>query len=841
VKSDTTTARPAGEDAPRTVSRLAETLLVGGGLVGLALILFARWLRAGDEVPLGGDVAIHGQLAGFFARHLREGHVPLWNPHVFSGMPALGNPNAMGLYLTTALAMVLPLPQAMTAATVLHVVLVGAFVYLWTRHQDLHALGCFLAAVMVGFGAPFIARLYPGHLSALVAMTWVPLSLLAVDHLLERPSLGWMVAGALSLALQALGGHSQYFCYGLLAVGLYALPRLVRAPGRAVALLSMGVLGLALASPQLIPIVAAGLEGSRAAKLPYELAAEYAMRPSDVVTAIVPAFFGHLAGTTYWGNWNFWEITPFVGVVGLALAVNGAFHGDHPRRRASISLAVFFLFLALGGGTPVFRILYEYVPPFDRFRAPGRALFFFSLFAAMLAAIGFDALVRERRSGRALRATMGALAIALLAAAGWVNHASSVGPVATFRADVMRALDLPADAREPEIAKLAGGDPERSRRLELLGSARDAMSREGERPSVETVRAYRHALADAMSINAWQALRVAMVPAGRPRGFEEWADPITGERTGRVAALAMLVAAGTAGVTALLLGGPRSAYGLVVLGVAELVCFAALQRQSFDMRILHDADVDRFLLEHPGDYRVYNELRGNSAMLSGAHDIWGYDPLVPARYAELMAHLAHLERRGPSDFINALPSLHPAHRMLRLKYAFVGPSGRLTTYGPPQVPEPMPHVALLGAYTVATDAQDVLRQVATPGWDPTRTVVLESEPRPRPEPHPSPGSARVVESSTDALTIEADLVAPAILLVTDAYSTYWRARALEGSSQSDYAVLPADYVLRAVPLGAGHHRIRMEYSPPYFRLGVWLSVAALAVLALAAGRSILAA
>jgi hypothetical protein len=623
-----------------------------------------------------------------------------------------------------------------------------------------------------------------------------------------------------------LGGHSQYFCYGLLAAGLYALPRLVRAPGRAVALLAMVIAGTALAAAQLVPVVAAGLEGSRAARLPYELAAEYAMVPSDALAAIVPNFFGHLAGTPYWGNWNFWETSPFVGVVGLALA------------------AVFFL-LALGDTTPAFRALYELVPPFDRFRASGRALFVFSLFAAMLAAIGFDDLLRARRPACPVVATMGVLAIGLLAGAAWVRHESSAGPVTTFRADVTRVLDLPVDAREPEIARLAGADEARSRAIRRLGEARDAVSREGRRVSVETERAYRTALADAMSINAWQALRAALAPNARPRRIEDWADPVAGERAGGVAAVALLVAALTIAGAALLMrracSSPRAAYGLALIGVAELTSFAALQRTSFDMGILRDAGVDRFVLEHPGDYRIYNGFRGNSAMLGDAQDVWGYDPLVPARYAELVAHLVGQERRGASDFFNALPRLHPALRMLRLRYAFIGGGDRLEIIGPPVLPEPMPHVALLGAYTVAADAQDVLRQVATPGWDPTRTAVLESEPRPRPEPHLDPGAARVVESSTDALTIEADLVAPAILLVTDAYSTYWRARALEGSSQSAYEVLPADYVLRAVPLGAGHHRMRMEYSPPHFRLAVWVSLAALALLALAAGRSMLAA
>ncbi len=820
---------------------------MSGGLLGLNLLLFAGVVPlSGDEVPIGADVAIHGQLAEFVARHLLAGQVPLWNPHIFSGMPALGNPNAMSLYLTTPLAMVLSLPWAMTVATVLHVFLAGVFVYLWMRHQGLDAAGCFLAAAMVCFGAPFFARLHPGHLSAIVAMAWVPLTLLAVDHLLERPSsLGWIILGALSVALQALGGHSQYFCYGLLAAGLYALPRLVRAPGRAVALLAMGVGGLALASAQLIPVVAAGLEGSRAAKLPYELAAEYSLSPADALTAIAPGFFGHLAGTTYWGNWNFSEVSPFIGVVGLTFAANGALYGDHPRRWVAIALAAFFFLLALGDTTPVFRALYEFVPPFDRFRASGRALFFLAIFAAMLAAIGFDALVRDRRAGRALLATMGVLSVALLVGAGAVNHASSVGPITTFRADVSGMLDLSGGAREIEIVKLAGGDTERSRRLQLLGVARDAMLGEGKRARLETVRAYRKALVDAMSINAWQTLRAAMVPNRRPQRIEDWADPTTGKRVAGVASLALLVAALITGLTALLLRRARSswtaAYGLVLLGVAELTCVAAAQRRNFATGILRDTEVDRFLLEHPGDYRIYNELRGNSAMLSGARDIWGYDPLVPARYAELMAFLGQVQRRGPSDFMNALPRLHPAHRMLRLKYAFIGSSGQLTFYGPPRLPEPMPHVALLSVYTIAADAQEALRQVATPGWDPARSVILETEPRPRPEPHPNPGSVRIAESSTDQLTIEADLIAPAILLVTDAYSTYWSAQALEGSTQSDYQVLPANYVLRAVPLGAGHHRMRMEYSPPYFRLGIWLSLTAFAGLTVAGGGCLVAA
>jgi uncharacterized membrane protein YfhO len=85
----------------------------------------------------------------------------------------------------------------------------------------------------------------------------------------------------------------------------------------------------------------------------------------------------------------------------------------------------------------------------------------------------------------------------------------------------------------------------------------------------------------------------------------------------------------------------------------------------------------------------------------------------------------------------------------------------------------------------------------------------------------------VVAESTDFLDIKADLRSPALLLVTDGYSAGWRAAPLEPGPQARYDVLPADYVLRAIPLAAGRHHLRLEYSPSAFRVGRWISAASL--------------
>ena len=91
-----------------------------------------------------------------------------------------------------------------------------------------------------------------------------------------------------------------------------------------------------------------------------------------------------------------------------------------------------------------------------------------------------------------------------------------------------------------------------------------------------------------------------------------------------------------------------------------------------------------------------------------------------------------------------------------------------------------------------------------------------------------PGEARLVQETTDALTIEADLRAPAILLVTDTYSDGWHARSLlpdrGDGDQTRYQVLPADYCLRGIPLDKGHHKILLEYRPLAYVVGKWVSL-----------------
>lgn len=136
----------------------------------------------------------------------------------------------------------------------------------------------------------------------------------------------------------------------------------------------------------------------------------------------------------------------------------------------------------------------------------------------------------------------------------------------------------------------------------------------------------------------------------------------------------------------------------------------------------------------------------------------------------------------------------------------------------------MPQFALLKQFRVIPQQKEMFAAIADLKFEPGQEVLLETAPNPAPDPRGGAGEVKLRQAASDFLEIEADLPAPAILLITDSYTPGWKARALPGSSQSEYSLLPADYCLRAVPLGAGHHELRVEYTSTAFRVGTWVSL-----------------
>ncbi len=230
-------------------------------------------------------------------------------------------------------------------------------------------------------------------------------------------------------------------------------------------------------------------------------------------------------------------------------------------------------------------------------------------------------------------------------------------------------------------------------------------------------------------------------------------------------------------------------------------------------------NIAAYITQHPGDYRVWIGLHTNNGFLFGARDLWGNNPTVLRRYAEFMTWTQGDDPDHATQYVN-MNRIGPLYAMLRFRYAFVPEPDSLHVVE--SKTPPLPHVLLVPDWKREDNRDAIFAAMSDPAFDPAKTLLLEGDPTPKPEPGAN-GSAKIVSETPDELDIEADTDKPSILLITDLYAHGWRAEALPGSAQTSYDLMPADYILRAIPLQAGHHKLRVIYAPVAFPIGVAVS------------------
>ncbi len=740
-------------------------------LAGLSLLMFFDVFLDADVLlsQLGADLS--GQFLAwreFGFSQLRSGHLALWNPYVFSGAPYVGGFQSGMFYPPNLLHLILPTNMAINALIALHIFLTGAFMYLWARRRGLVRLAAITSGALLMFcGAGFL-HIYAGHLPNLCVMPWVPLLFLSIDGYFDTRQLKWLLLGMATTTMLMLAGHPQYVFFTGVAAGIYVCLRLVREPKRAsvaAGLLVMVLGAVALSAVQLWTGFDAASESVRSRGLPYSFAAIYSFPPENLLTLLVPGFFGDLSSFPYWGRWFLWEMCLFFGITGLVLAIYGAYRGNPQRKMLALPMALILVVLALGSYLPLFKWLYDYVPGFNLFRGQSKFVWQASVFLTLLAGIGLDALLRQTSSAQASNRLVwpvlgGATALLIASLALPLGLGTGSGDHSWWQGIIANMMST----RESFIEPVAVQDAEF-----LLRSI----------------------------------------------------DHAAGE---------LFKAAAVMGVLAGLLYGARRArwplYGLAVLAILEVFAFSHAARATFDRAQTRMPELERIrALDPSGDYRIFNQRLPNSGVLTKVPDIWGDDPSVSLRYAEFMAHTQHQSPDSATQDIQ-IGEMSKLLRMLRLKYVLPYKNGQAVPTL--TLPSPMVRAQLMDRVQVVQGRDNIFKAMDAEDFDPTQTVILEAAPPVALNPGVAhKGMVRILSSSTDATVFQVDLPAPAVLLVTDVWSKNWHAQALEGSTQSSYSVMPANYTLIGIPLAAGHHHFQLAYTPAAFQIGKWVSIVSL--------------
>ena len=152
----------------------------------------------------------------FYWRHfgftsLARGEIPLWNPYIFSGTPYVAGTQSALFYPLNVLYFLFDTPFAINLSVTIHCFLASLFTYLFARYIDICRSGAVLAALSFTYGAAYFFHIYPGHLSNLCTMIWMPLIMMGLEALARTKQMRYAVWSGIALAVQFLAGHPQYF------------------------------------------------------------------------------------------------------------------------------------------------------------------------------------------------------------------------------------------------------------------------------------------------------------------------------------------------------------------------------------------------------------------------------------------------------------------------------------------------------------------------------------------------------------------------------------------------------------------------------------------------------
>jgi hypothetical protein len=725
-----------------------------------ALLPLAAVLGSGRTLVWRDSGRLFGPLRHLVVEALRDGRLPLWNPHEGLGVPIFAQLMHGALHPVSLLAAALAPRSGMDLLVVAHVLLAALGATALAR--EIGAPPPAAAAGGLAYGLSGYVLGMSGILQYLAAAGTAPWTVAA----LRAAGRGARLSGpavALLVAASALAGDPQWTLVAT-ALGLALALEAGGPRGLWRALLGVAV-GAALSGVQLLPTWAHLGEARRQAGLSGIERQMWALSPWRIPELVAPGFFGGFPGRdadapvfARLGGPSEYQApfvqSVFVGAITLALALAGA----RASRAARIlsGAALLLLWIALGTHLGADQLLAG-VPVWGAFRYAEKLTGPLALCLALLAALGAARLVERPPPWNWPAAAGGALAAFAAALAIWPGTADP-GVGALVRARLASGL----------VHAVAG--------LWLLALLVGLAAR------LPPVRRALPALTAGLVLVQGLAAAPFALHAGARGAIEE-----------------------------------RPLQALRALGGLPRIAVAA---QAAVKKVEVDFDEAEWL--EAVQSRMGEASFNVSGRIDQVATYTGLEPRRHAAVAGVLrrefgpAHWAAWRRFSLSHVVvNEGAAFEPEQAML----ARLATQGGLPVLEDPwgftvwQVPHRPWAFFAERAVSVGSEEEARRAMVELMGAPDGREVVLEG-------PIPaslSTGRVLAAERGPESLRIEAEADGDGLLVVNDAFWPGWEAT-VDGRP---VAILPADGLVRAVPWPRGRHVLAMRYAPPEVRAG-WL-------------------
>lgn len=741
---------------------------------------------------------------------LKEGIYPLWNPYIFSGMPSFASLSSAPLvnildsalqYAIEGIRLIFPLTPFIRI--ILNYVLFGMLVYLLLISLKVNRYASLFSAIAICFIPQYVAFTAFGHNTKFLSLVLIPLIFWSVNRLLNKRNLFYFALTALAMGFQLLRAHVQVCYYTYLFIGIYFIYYVIfeykdtkkfnNALKGLGLLVGAGIVALMLSAVMYVSIyeyshfsIRGG--GGAAGGLDYDYASSWSFSPWEMVTFIIPSFFG-FGGATYWGKMPFTDYPLYMGIVVLFLAIL-AFVIKRDRYVIFFGvIAIFSLLVSFGKHLPIlYNPMFEFLPFFNKFRVPSMIHILLDLIMVILAGVSLSHLINLKEVGDKIKLprktkdirnyfyVFGSIAILFMLFVvlgkstifGWMSTAA-------------RPLDLNAQ----QVA-------------------------------------YKLVLTDT----------VAMLFLLGITGFLTLYFLNSKMKSNMFVIVLMLVL-------------------IVDLWVVDYKIIdpkPAMQEESFFSK---SEEVD-FLQNRQGPFRIFpikvgqpGEQPDNWWMYYKLENIYGYHAAKIKIYQETMDALQFpqsyfvkfLKRENNQTMLN--PNMHEIQQdllvghqvflnMLNCKYLIsaypIPDTSCQAIYRGSQFifenKHALPRAFFVDTILIKQSKDEILNFIKSGKFDPAKAAILEEAPEFEIQ-SGRENEVHVVSRDIHHIRLDASVAAPALMVLSEIYyPAGWNAY-VDGELTKIYKT---NYILRSIFLQPGKHQIEFRFEPSSFKLGLWISV-----------------
>jgi len=753
------------------------------------VVWFSHEMVWDGKIPFFRDLGVYFYPLRFsLAQSYQAGELPLWDRHMSMGFPLLADFQSGAFYPPHLFYLILPFFAAIRATFLFHYIVAATGSYMLCRRWDFSPYLALIGAALFVFGGTIISL--TNLLNHFQTAIWLPWALFFWEKALYSQSWKDFLLLTFILLVQFLAGSPELY---IMSTGLLFLDGLrIKAAGckithRKMVFLLFSTNGLlaGLAMIQILPTAELFFESRGTLPVSFAEHPLWSLHPLNLINL----FFldKEVDPNTGQGLRLFFVrdipflVSHYLGAISLFGISLWFFNSSLKEKVVLLGLIIISLLLVMGGHTPLYLLLYRYLPFMSFFRFPEK---FFFLSHALLLFVALRGLFCFLETGtRARRSLFILCSVLFFFLSGYL--------VLRFKSELL--LQFVAWALGTSVSTSV-----------LHASSAVIVSMERQLVLVfgilllfflRNVGLLRSSIFKVLLVTA---VFIDLDSAHRP--YQYLLDPQFIHKGPRIIA------------------APDSDPSRLFYypGDANLhPSYYTLLRPPASLAELQSV-VFANLVPHAGIFYGFDYMQEIDALRR-----WRYvlfldfaKGLPPERLYLLLGNLN-------VKYLNSFQPLSDAKGIMLLRHFPEYPSWLY------KIDRIVPRAYIVSKVTEEKNPLKILDRLSSKEFNPLEEVIL-NEPVPTVGKRSFQGRAEILKYTNSYVAIRASLNNPGVLVLADSFYPGWRVYV----DKKEKEILRANVFFRAVPLSAGEHIVEFRYRPRSFTLGLYISLAFLAAVSI---------